>query len=181
MICSQCKSVMSEGDKHSRCELHRKCTRNKPCKLDKDWTVAQWEALQTAREVHKLARSNPIRTASKPKTGIGSSEKALSGSLGRRPELMATSDHNARQVANGAVAQSTLLRSPPPKGLAQSLHSRLALLWRFKVAVARKSCTNPRVFKALTSHCLSRAPELTLNQMMILPVQIKPCQMKILS
>ena len=76
MICSICGSGMMDGDEHTRCPIHRKCSRSRPCTLDRQWTKDQWKELEDARVAFKAASKRPPRGVSKsagtvPKGGSG--------------------------------------------------------------------------------------------------------------
>lgn len=117
MICTHCKSELMEGDNHSRCGVHRKCTKSKPCKYDKDWTEEQWESLEASREAHKLARSNPTRATSGKNTGsVGSSEKSLDRSLRRQAEKSVPQDRQggSRNVDIGHAVEFTASEETSP-------------------------------------------------------------------
>ena len=47
--CKSCGNVLAEGDKHSTCVIHRRCSRAKPCKYDKNELVDYWEGIEAIR------------------------------------------------------------------------------------------------------------------------------------
>jgi hypothetical protein len=54
--CSVCAGMLSPGDKHPRCILHRVCTRLEPCALDKDQLEGYWDEIESALLLFKSER-----------------------------------------------------------------------------------------------------------------------------
>ena len=66
-VCSVCGVLLIESDKHSKCLLHRKCSRVKPCKLDAGMPPAYWDEVELTLKANarKSKRSSAPSTVSK--------------------------------------------------------------------------------------------------------------------
>ena len=70
-VCSVCNVALIDSDKHSKCLLHRKCSRTKPCKLDAEYPQAYyWDEVETTLKANarKSRRAAQATVSRKPKS-----------------------------------------------------------------------------------------------------------------
>jgi hypothetical protein len=72
--CSVCSGLLSPGDRHSRCILHRECTRLAPCALDIGMLGDYWDDIDSALMLFKTERRVSKRNVTCPRPKAVSSK-----------------------------------------------------------------------------------------------------------
>ena len=108
----RCKLPIPEGDLHSACYVHRRCSRSNRCKLDLDKPSSYWEEIEEYLKAAELVMSPPkSKTQLKPK-----SKTVHSSNKQHKTNSKGTNKRNSELVAGDDTAFK-VVRSPEGKHL----------------------------------------------------------------
>ena len=91
----KCGNVLPDGDKHSSCVIHRRCSRGKPCKLDKGESSDFWDGIEAIRWASSRRSERDLSLERGDKSEVGMNE------------LVKSSDKLKARVASGESAMIT--------------------------------------------------------------------------
>lgn len=90
MLCQVCKIPLREEDKHTSCILHRKCSKDSPCALDKNESPDYWSEIDLLLAAAKCAGSptrKSLRVAKSKSSKMTSVTGEVTGNPGTIPPL----------------------------------------------------------------------------------------------
>ena len=110
----RCKLPIPEGDQHTACYVHRRCSRSNRCKLDIDKPSSYWEEIEEYLKAAELVMSPPkTKTKPKPKSKtVHSSNKQHKTKIFDITNSKCTNKSNSELVAGDDTTFQKGVRSP---------------------------------------------------------------------